>query len=110
MTTDQHPDDTYPAVDPSGSLDEQLYALADWIDQRLNDELADRQYALERANDYVTWLAFRAAQISQQSGIPLIPTDPNEGITSEFGMWHPPTRFPGPAPRTTEDQRTGDHQ
>jgi hypothetical protein len=80
-----HPDDTYPDLRPGDNLSLQLEALAEWVDGRLNDEYADRQYALERTHDYLVWLAYRAEQISQQRRIPLTPLDPNERNAPGFG-------------------------
>ncbi|MBV1851897.1 hypothetical protein KUA19_17295 [Catellatospora sp. NEAU-YM18] len=78
MAEYQHPDDTYPDMRADDNLSYQLSALAAWIDGRLDDEYADRQMALERALDYVQWLAYRAEQISRQRLIPLLPVDRTE--------------------------------
>ncbi|MEV4415072.1 hypothetical protein [Catellatospora sp. NPDC049609] len=91
----QHPDDTYPDMRPDDDLAVQLRALAAWMDGRLDDELADRQYALERAHDYLTWLAYRAEQVSQQHRIRLVPHDaaePNAPMSGPGGV--PVPSFP----------------
>ncbi|GAA1608795.1 hypothetical protein ACFQY4_46100 [Catellatospora bangladeshensis] len=82
----QHPDDTYPDMRPDDDLPGQLRALAAWVDGRLDDEYADRQYALERAHDYLTWLAYRAEQIGQQRCLWLVPLDAAEPNAPMSGL------------------------
>ncbi|MFC7243687.1 hypothetical protein ACFQO7_14505 [Catellatospora aurea] len=92
---DYHPDDTYPDLRPDDDLAGQLRALATWVDERLNNEHADRQYALERAHDYLTWLAYRAEQVSQQRGMRLVPVRPDKRILPARGYARVPLpQFP----------------
>ncbi|GAA2377332.1 hypothetical protein Cme02nite_20810 [Catellatospora methionotrophica] len=71
-----HPDDTHPDMRPDDALSDQLKALAMWVGDVLADEHACRQYALERAGDYLLWLAYRAEQVTQQHRMALLPVDP----------------------------------
>ncbi|MFC7764497.1 hypothetical protein ACFQY4_45960 [Catellatospora bangladeshensis] len=71
-----------PGRRPAGAV----AALAAWVDGRLDDEYADRQYALERAHDYLTWLAYRAEQIGQQRCLWLVPLDAAEPNAPMSGL------------------------
>lgn len=64
MSDHIHPDDTTPDINPADDIAEQLHTLAAWATDRLSDEYADRQIALERLVEHLGIVADRASLAS----------------------------------------------